>query len=194
MTRKAREFTNQKKGIPQGNPLSPVLMNIFLHQLDVRITAFMNQEKNVRYVRYADDMLFGIKRNVDLEKRNRRLRQFFNKALDELQLKATSVKLIRGKSKPREMLVLGLLVSIKQNGNLVMRAPLLRWKKKLTFSYIMGKIGEKDFEEFLGGLVRESENLCGLHIRMFFVSGGARNESILQEHYPFQRQRVHQSL
>ena len=37
-------------------------MNIFLHQLDVKIQAFMNQEKNLYYVRYADDMIFAIKK------------------------------------------------------------------------------------------------------------------------------------
>jgi len=49
------------KGIPQGSPLSPVLMNIYLHQLDMKIQAFLSQEEKLRYVRYADDMAFAIK-------------------------------------------------------------------------------------------------------------------------------------
>lgn len=35
--------------------MSPVFMNIFLHQLDVKILSFSNKESNLCYVRYADD-------------------------------------------------------------------------------------------------------------------------------------------
>lgn len=45
------------KGIPQGCSVSPVLMNVFLHQLDLKIKDFMNQEDSLYYVRYADDMI-----------------------------------------------------------------------------------------------------------------------------------------
>jgi len=83
-------------------PLSPVLMNIFLHQHDVT-TAFMNQEKSLYYVRYADDMIFAIKRE---EKR----KQNFQKALQELQLEATFLSFIRGESQPCGTRVLGLPV------------------------------------------------------------------------------------
>ena len=46
-----------KRGIAQGSPLSPLLANLYLHQLDV----YMNQLENVHpataYLRYADDFL-----------------------------------------------------------------------------------------------------------------------------------------
>jgi len=77
-------------------------MNIFLHQHDVT-TAFMNQEKSLYYVRYADDMIFAIKRE---EKR----KQNFQKALQELQLEATFLSFIRGESQPCGTRVLGLPV------------------------------------------------------------------------------------
>lgn len=86
----------------------------------------MKKEKNIRYVRYADDMIFGIKSSGDSERINCSFRKFLVKALGELKLKATSLELIRGQSKPREMLVLGLLVSIKLNGNLDGRSGLDR--------------------------------------------------------------------
>jgi retron-type reverse transcriptase len=45
------------KGIPQGLE-SPVLMNVFLHQLDCKITDSLT---HIRYARYADDLLLAIK-------------------------------------------------------------------------------------------------------------------------------------
>ena len=38
------------KGVPQGSPLSPLLSNILLNELDKELT-----KRNLRFVRYADD-------------------------------------------------------------------------------------------------------------------------------------------
>jgi RNA-directed DNA polymerase len=40
----------RRKGIPQGSPLSPLLSNIMLHELDKEL-----ERQGLRYVRYADD-------------------------------------------------------------------------------------------------------------------------------------------
>jgi RNA-directed DNA polymerase len=40
----------RRKGIPQGSPLSPLLSNIMLHELDIEL-----EKQGLRYVRYADD-------------------------------------------------------------------------------------------------------------------------------------------
>lgn len=40
----------RRKGVPQGSPLSPLLSNILLHELDKELT-----RQNLRFVRYADD-------------------------------------------------------------------------------------------------------------------------------------------
>lgn len=55
MDKDGNESSFQTKRIPQGCPMSPVFMNIFLHQLDVKILSFSNKESNLCYVRYADD-------------------------------------------------------------------------------------------------------------------------------------------
>ena len=53
-------FKNAGKGIPQGNPLSPLLSNIYLSNFD----SFM-KEKGYSSVRYADDFIVVFKSQVD---------------------------------------------------------------------------------------------------------------------------------
>jgi RNA-directed DNA polymerase len=43
-------LVKRRKGIPQGSPLSPLLSNILLHELDKEL-----EKQNLKYVRYADD-------------------------------------------------------------------------------------------------------------------------------------------
>lgn len=44
------KLIKRRKGVPQGSPLSPLLSNIMLHELDRWI-----EKKSWRYIRYADD-------------------------------------------------------------------------------------------------------------------------------------------
>jgi group II intron reverse transcriptase/maturase len=44
------KLTKRRKGVPQGSPLSPLLSNIMLHELDMQL-----EKEGLRYVRYADD-------------------------------------------------------------------------------------------------------------------------------------------
>ena len=44
------KLTKRTKGVPQGSPLSPLLSNIMLHELDKEL-----EKRGHRYVRYADD-------------------------------------------------------------------------------------------------------------------------------------------
>lgn len=44
------KLVKRRKGIPQGSPISPLLANILLHELDVYV-----KDKGVKYIRYADD-------------------------------------------------------------------------------------------------------------------------------------------
>lgn len=44
------KLTKRRKGVPQGSPLSPILSNIMLHELDKEM-----ERQGLRYVRYADD-------------------------------------------------------------------------------------------------------------------------------------------
>jgi group II intron reverse transcriptase/maturase len=44
------KLSKRRKGVPQGSPLSPLLSNIMLHELDKQL-----EEQGLKYVRYADD-------------------------------------------------------------------------------------------------------------------------------------------
>jgi RNA-directed DNA polymerase len=44
------KLVKRRKGVPQGSPLSPMLSNIMLHELDKEL-----EKRGHRYVRYADD-------------------------------------------------------------------------------------------------------------------------------------------
>jgi group II intron reverse transcriptase/maturase len=44
------KLVKRRKGVPQGSPLSPLLSNIMLHELDREM-----ERQGLRYVRYADD-------------------------------------------------------------------------------------------------------------------------------------------
>lgn len=44
------KLVKRRKGVPQGSPISPLLSNIILHELD----AYM-EKQGIRFVRYADD-------------------------------------------------------------------------------------------------------------------------------------------
>ncbi|MEQ9441660.1 MAG: group II intron reverse transcriptase/maturase [Cyclobacteriaceae bacterium] len=44
------KLVKRRKGVPQGSPLSPILSNIMLHELDKEM-----EKRGLKYVRYADD-------------------------------------------------------------------------------------------------------------------------------------------
>lgn len=52
------KLTKRRKGVPQGSPLSPLLSNIMLHELDKEL-----EKQKLKYVRYADDFSIYCKSN-----------------------------------------------------------------------------------------------------------------------------------
>ena len=52
------KLTKRRKGVPQGSPLSPLLSNIMLNELDKEM-----EKRELRYVRYADDFSIYTKSN-----------------------------------------------------------------------------------------------------------------------------------
>lgn len=52
------KLAKRRKGVPQGSPLSPLLSNIMLHELDKEL-----EKQELKYVRYADDFSIYTKSN-----------------------------------------------------------------------------------------------------------------------------------
>jgi group II intron reverse transcriptase/maturase len=52
------KLTKRRKGVPQGSPLSPLLSNIMLHELDKQM-----EQQGLKWVRYADDFSIYCKSN-----------------------------------------------------------------------------------------------------------------------------------
>lgn len=57
------KLTKRRKGVPQGSPLSPLLSNILLHELDKEL-----EKRGCKYVRYADDFSIYTKTKSEAKK------------------------------------------------------------------------------------------------------------------------------
>ena len=57
------KLVKRRKGVPQGSPLSPLLSNIMLHELDMEM-----ERRKLRFVRYADDFSIYCKTESEARK------------------------------------------------------------------------------------------------------------------------------
>jgi len=57
------KLVKRRKGVPQGSPISPLLSNIVLHELDKEM-----ERSNLRFVRYADDFSIYCKSKAEARK------------------------------------------------------------------------------------------------------------------------------
>lgn len=133
-------YASSSLGIPQGSPISPVLMNIYLHSLDARMDKLI-AEGLLLYVRYADDIILGFQNIANIP----RLTRVFAGTLKNLGLQVKSEK-IRHQEKRRSsaMRVLGMICCITPNGQISARAPFEKWEKKLSVARIKDKMEETD--------------------------------------------------
>ena len=91
------KLTKRRKGVPQGSPLSPLLSNIMLHELDKEL-----EKRQLRYVRYADDFSIYTKSNQAARKVGNQIYQFLQ---DKLKLPINREK--SGIRKPVQFGILG---------------------------------------------------------------------------------------
>lgn len=71
------KLTKRRKGVPQGSPLSPLLSNIVLHELDKEL-----EQQGLRYVRYADDFSIYTKSQATARKVGNSIFKFLEKKLN----------------------------------------------------------------------------------------------------------------
>jgi group II intron reverse transcriptase/maturase len=57
------QLVKRRKGVPQGSPISPLLSNIMLHELDMEM-----EKRGFRFVRYADDFSIYCKTKQEARK------------------------------------------------------------------------------------------------------------------------------
>lgn len=74
---KGKTYDLLETGIPQGSPLSPILANLFLDELDEAL-----ESRGCRLVRYGDDFIVLCKSPEEAQK----ARQFTHDILDRLRL------------------------------------------------------------------------------------------------------------
>jgi group II intron reverse transcriptase/maturase len=70
------KLVKRRKGVPQGSPLSPLLSNIMLNELDREL-----ERQGVRYVRYADDFSIYLKTKTSARKMGNKIYRFLKRKL-----------------------------------------------------------------------------------------------------------------
>jgi group II intron reverse transcriptase/maturase len=91
------KLTKRRKGVPQGSPLSPLLSNILLHELDQYL-----EKQRLRYVRFADDFSLYAKTPYLAQKAVKSVTEFVE---GKLRLKINRQK--SGIRKPEHFQLLG---------------------------------------------------------------------------------------
>ena len=91
------KLTRRRKGVPQGSPLSPLLSNIMLHELDKEL-----EKQQLKYVRYADDFSIYCKSNHSARKTGNNIFVFLK---NKLKLPINGEK--SGIRKPVQFTILG---------------------------------------------------------------------------------------
>lgn len=114
-------MTNQRmKGTPQGSPLSPLLSNIVLDELDKEL-----EQRGHRFVRYADDIIILVGSELSAERVMKSISKFIENRM-RLKINKEKSKVIR----PHQLNFLG--HSILKDGNLgLSRKSKQRFKAKL---------------------------------------------------------------
>lgn len=91
------KLVRRRRGIPQGSPLSPLLSNIMLHELDREL-----EKRGHRYVRYADDFSVYTKSRAEARAIGNELYRYLR---DKLKLPINRAK--SGIRRPHKFQILG---------------------------------------------------------------------------------------
>ncbi len=136
------KLQKRRKGVPQGSPLSPLLSNILLNELDKEL-----EKRGHRYVRYADDFSIYVKSKKSAKRVGNSLYKFLR---DKLQLPINKEK--SGIRKPLTFQVLGFgfVPTYKkgEKGKYQLVVKKSKWKEfKAKLKYLTKKTIPASFEE-----------------------------------------------
>ena len=136
------KLQKRRKGVPQGSPLSPLLSNILLNELDKEL-----EKRGHRYVRYADDFSIYVKSKKSAKRVGNSIYKFLR---DKLQLPINKEK--SGIRKPLTFQVLGFgfVPTYKkgEKGKYQLVVKKSKWKEfKAKLKYLTKKTIPASFEE-----------------------------------------------
>ncbi|MEQ9374087.1 MAG: group II intron reverse transcriptase/maturase [Imperialibacter sp.] len=128
-------LTKRRKGIPQGSPLSPLLSNVMLHELDREL-----EKRGMKYVRYADDFSIYTKTKSEARKIGNSLYEFLR---DKLKLPINRAK--SGLRRPVNFQVLGFGF-----------VPTYKKGEKGQYQLVVGKKGWRKLKQTLKAITRKT--------------------------------------
>lgn len=120
----------RKKGTPQGSPLSPLLSNIVLDELDKEL-----ESRSLSFVRYADDFQIYVKTQRSAERVKASVTNFINK---RLRLKVNEGKSAVGRPWTRDFLGYSFTTDMKVKLK-PSKSSIKRLKKKVKAKFRSGK-------------------------------------------------------
>ena len=170
------KLTKHRKGVPQGSPLSPLLSNIMLHELDKEL-----EKRGLRYVRYADDFSIYMTSHQSARKAGNEIYLFLK---NKLKLPINREK--SGIRKPVNFTILGFkFVStyVKGiSGQYQMVASDKSWKRlKQKLKSITRKTAPKSFDERIRKLKEVQRGwvnyfrMASIHGKLKDLDGWVRN-------------------
>ena len=129
------KLQKRRKGVPQGSPLSPLLSNILLHQLDKELT-----RRGHKFVRYADDFSIYCKSHNQAKSTKVVVEKFLK---NKLKLKVNQEK--SGVRKPVNFTILGFSF-----------VPVYKKGSKNQYQLVVGEKAWKRLKERLKSITRKT--------------------------------------
>lgn len=129
------KLQKRRKGVPQGSPLSPLLSNILLHQLDKELT-----RRGHKFVRYADDFSIYCKSHNQAKSTKVVVEKFLK---NKLKLTVNQEK--SGIRKPVNFTILGFSF-----------VPVYKKGSKNQYQLVVGEKAWKRLKERLKGITRKT--------------------------------------
>ncbi len=136
------KLQKRRQGVPQGSPLSPLLSNVILNELDKEL-----EQRGLRFVRYADDFSIFVKSKLAAVRVKESVRRFIEK---KLHLKINEEKSSIVRPQKYEYLGYGFVSSFKKGSKgkyqlVVSKKSFKELKRKIK--YITRKTIPASFDE-----------------------------------------------